>query len=108
MGVLRDDKPSSKPLDPIFGLSQEVQLFLMFFLFRRAFLGRHVPAVFRRRGLFKNRWVITAMEINVCLRKKLIRKETPAVSKQDFQHASRLPTFAPIGDAPLKRRGQSE
>ena len=54
------------------------------------FLG-HVFGIYRRSlRLLKNRWVITAVKIHICLYKEVIGKHSPAVSQQFLQEPARI------------------
>ena len=109
MRVFGDEKMPAKTLDPIFGRTEEVHLFLVLLPLVPLLLVGKMPAVLGRPSLVKNGRIITAMEINIGLDEEMIGEEAASVTQQDFQHAVLAP-LAPTHGSWLEvgRQGQAD
>src|SRR5205809_6550659 len=99
---------AAKPLDTVSRRPEKIHRFLMFLFHRAAFLAGHVPAVFRPQCLVKQRWIITAVKIDIGLHKKMVGKQPPAVSQQNPQHIIGAAAFTPGRRARLQAAGKPE
>ena len=63
---------------------------------------RHVPRILRGPlRLFKNRWIISAVEINIRFHKEMVGEKLPAIAEENFQDIVG-PPFIPRLDTWLK------